>query len=127
MRCGPRWGIVDNRYEATGYKDELFTLRAGKLWLPTIPFLTINFGETEDYHALAAASGFARRLGNLHVGHSDLNGPEYTGMLDSTLLQLFHRLSSNADMAAQNPSLILTDGLAEDLEGTKTSNSSKYI
>lgn len=127
MKFDPLWGIVDNRYEAMGYKDGFYTLRAKKLWLPTSPFLTSNFGEREGYDSLAAASGFARRLGNLYGGLSDLDSPDYSGQYDYTLLERFQVLSGNADLAAQIPSLILTDGLAAGLVGTKTSISNRYV
>jgi hypothetical protein len=76
MKFDPLWGIIDNRYESMGNNDGFYTLRARKLWSPTSPFLVINFGEMDGYDSLAAASGFLRRLGNLHGGLSD--GPDYT-------------------------------------------------
>ncbi|OCT45691.1 hypothetical protein CLCR_01410 [Cladophialophora carrionii] len=127
MRFDPLWGIVDNRYHTMGYKDGFYTLRAEKLWLPTSPFLTGNFGESEGYDALAAASGFTRRLGNLYGGLSDLAGPDYSGQHDYTLLERYQRLSHDATNAAQIPSLKMTDGLAAGLVGTKTSVSTKYV
>lgn len=128
MKFDPLWGIVDNRYETMGYNDGFYTLRAKKLWLPTSPFLVTNFGEREGYDSLAAASGFHRRLGNLYGGGlSSLNSPDYTGQYDFTLLERFQRLSSTADGAAQIPSLILTDGLAAGLVGTKTAISQQYV
>jgi hypothetical protein len=127
MRFDPLWGIVDNRYHTMGYEDGFYTLRAEKLWLPTSPFLTGNFGESEGYDALAAASGFTRRLGNLYGGLSDLGGPDYTGHNDYTLLERYQRLSHNETVAAQIPSLRMTDGLAAGLVGTKTSISTKYV
>jgi hypothetical protein len=128
MKFDPLWGIVDNRYEAMGYNDGFYTLRAKKLWLPTSPFLVTNFGEREGYDSLAAASGFHRRLGNLYGDSlSSLDSPDYTGQYDFTLLERFQRLSSTADGAAQIPSLILTDGLAAGLVGTKTAISQQYV
>ncbi|EXJ60920.1 hypothetical protein A1O7_05073 [Cladophialophora yegresii CBS 114405] len=127
MRFDPLWGIVDNRYHTMGYKEGFYTLRAEKLWLPTSPFLTGNFGESEGYDALAAASGFTRRLGNLYGGLSDLGGPDYSGQHDYTLLERYQRLSHNATVAAQIPSLKMTDGLAAGLVGTKTSISTRYV
>lgn len=126
MRFDPLWGIVDDRYESLGYKDGFYTLRAAKLWLPTSPFLTTNFGETGGYDSLAAVSGFLKRLGNLY--YSGLSStPDYTGQFDFTMLERFQRLSSNETAASSIPSLILTDGLAAGLVGTKTSISSKYV
>ncbi|KIW68178.1 hypothetical protein PV04_04139 [Phialophora macrospora] len=127
MRFDPLWGIVDNRYHTMGYEDGFYTLRAEKLWLPTSPFLMQNFGESEGYDSLAAASGFTRRLGNLYGGLSDLGGPDYTGQYDYTLLERYQRLSYNETVAAQIPSLRMTDGLAAGLVGTKTSISAKYV
>jgi hypothetical protein len=102
-----------------------YTLRAEKLWLPTSPHLTLNFGETEGYDSLAAVSGFTRRLGNLYGGLTD--NPDYSGKYEYTLLERFRRLSYNETVAAQIPSLILNDGLAAGLVGTKTSISTKYV
>ena len=123
MRFDPLWGLVDRRYETY---DGFYSLRAEKLWLPTSPFLTLNFGESEGYDALAAASGFARRLGNLYNALLTY-GPDYTGKFDFTLLERFQRLSHNATMAEQIPSLIMTDGLAAGLVGTKTAISTKFV
>jgi hypothetical protein len=127
MRFDPLWGIVDDRYENMGYKDGFYTLRAEKLWLPTSPYLTFSLGATEGNDALAGASGFTRRLGDLYGGLSDLGGPDYSGLNDYTMLERFQRLSHNETVAGQIPSLILTDGLASGLVGTKTSISSKYV
>lgn len=127
MRFDPLWGIVDDRYENMGYKDGFYTLRAEKLWLPTSPFLTLNFGEAEGNDALAGVSGFTRRLGNLYGGLSSLGGPDYSGQNDYSMLERFQRLSQNETVAAQIPSLIMTDGLAAGLVGTKTAISSKYV
>ncbi|MCJ1474760.1 hypothetical protein MMC13_003420 [Lambiella insularis] len=124
MRFDPLWGMVDRRFEEFGGFN---TLRAEKLWLPASPFLTENFGEKDGYDALAGASGFARRLGNLYGGLSESNTPDYSGQYDYTLLERWHRLSHNEDMASQIPSLIMTDGLAAGLVGTKNSISKKYV
>jgi hypothetical protein len=72
----PLWGIVDQRYEET---DGFHTLRAEKLWLPTTPHLVLNFGESTGYDALAAVSGFIRRLGNLYADVDLLSGRDYSG------------------------------------------------
>jgi hypothetical protein len=124
MHFEPLWGIVDDLYETT---DGFFTLRAEKLWLPTNPLLTGNFGETEGYDALAAVSGFIRRLGNLYGGLSSLFNRDYSGKYEYALFERFRRLSHNETVASQIPSLILTDGLAAGLVGTKTSISTKYV
>ena len=128
MRFDPLWGIVDNRYETMGYKDGFYTLRAEKLWLATSPYLTLNFGEFDSSDSLAGASGFNRRLGNLYnSGLSDLGGPDYSGKNDYTMLERYRTLSSDNVSVAQIPSLIMNDGLAGALVGTKTAISSKYI
>jgi len=124
MRFDPLWGMVDHRFEEF---DGFNTLRAEKLWLPASPFLTLNFGELEGYDALAGASGFARRLGNLYSALSDPSSSDYSGRYEYTLLERWHRLSHNEDVASQIPSLIMTDGLAAGLVGTKTSISKKYV
>jgi hypothetical protein len=124
MYFEPLWGIVDGRYETT---DGFYTLRADKLWLPTNPHLTLNFGETEGMDALAAVTGFIRRLGNLYGGLSILDGRDYSGKHEYALFERFQRLSRNETVASQIPSLILNDGLAAGLVGTKTSISTKYI
>ncbi|RMZ89671.1 hypothetical protein DV736_g3097, partial [Chaetothyriales sp. CBS 134916] len=124
MRFDPLWGIIDRRFEEFGGFN---SLRAEKLWLPASPFLTSNFGETEGYDALASASGFSRRLGNLYGGLSELRSPDYSGQYEYTLLERWHRLSQNEDMASQIPSLVMTDGLAAALVGTKTSISQRYV
>lgn len=127
MRFDPLWGIVDNRYETMGYKDGFYTLRAEKLWLATSPFLTLNFGEFEGPDSLAAASGFNRRLGNLYGGLSDMSDADYSGQLDYTMLERWQRLSQDNSSVAQIPSLVMTNGLAGGLVGTKTSISTKYV
>jgi hypothetical protein len=87
----------------------------------------MSFGEREGLDSLAAASGFHRRLGNLYGRFSNLDSPDYTGQYDFALIERFQRLSSTADGAAQIPSLILTDGLAAGLVGTKTAISQQYV
>ena len=124
MWFDPLWGIVDDRYETM---DGFYTQRSEGLWLPTSPFLTMNFGETEGYDALAAVSGFVKRLGNLYGGLSSLTDRDYSGKYEYALFERFQRLSHNETVASQIPSLILTDGLAAGLVGTKTSISNKYV
>ena len=125
MRFDPLWGIVDRRFEEFGGFN---TLRAEKLWLPASPFLTLTFGDADGYDALAGASGFARRLGNLYSSSlSSLNTPDYSGQYGYTLLERWHRLSHNEDTASRIPSLIMTDGLTAGLVGTKTSISKRYV
>ncbi|KAF7511510.1 hypothetical protein GJ744_004098 [Endocarpon pusillum] len=124
MHFEPLWGLVDNSYE--NITDGFYALRAEKLWLPTSPFMTINFGETEGYDALAAVSGFGRRLSNLYGGIS-LGQRDYSGKFEYTLFERFQRVSHNQTVASQIPSLILNDGLAAGLVGTKTSISSRMV
>lgn len=124
MRFDPLWGIVDSRFETT---DGFYTLRAEKLWLPTSPSLTGSFGINEGHDALAAVSAFIQRLGNVYGGLSTLSNRDYSGKYEYVLLERFQRLSHNETMASQIPSLIITDGLAASLVGTKTSISSKYV
>ena len=127
MRFDPLWGMIDKRYEVF---DRFNSLRAEHLWLPASPFLTGNFGEFDGYDSLAGVSGFARRLGNLYSimdGLSSMNSPDFSGSYEYTLLQRWHRLSHSAEMAAQIPSLIMTNGLAASLVGTKTAISKKYV
>jgi hypothetical protein len=123
MRFDPLWGIIDNRYETV---DGFYSLRAEKLWLPTSPHLAGNFGETEGSDALAAVSGHVRRLGNLY--NRALNfGRDYSGKFEYALFERYQRLSNNETEASQIPSLIMTDGLAAGLVGTKTSISTRYV
>lgn len=125
MRFDPLWGMVDRRFEEFGGFN---TMRTEKLWLPASPFLTMNFGETEGFDALAGASGFSKRLGNLYdAGLGELSTPDYSGEYEYTLLERWHRLSHNQDKISQIPSLIMTDGLAAGLVGTKTSISKQYV
>ena len=124
MRYDALWGIVSDRYKEFAWFN---TLRAESLWLPVSPFMSTNFGETEGYDALAGASGFARRLGNLYGGFSSLAGPDYSGQYDQPLASRWRRLSHTEEGASQIPSLILNNGLASGLVGTKTSISKKYV
>ncbi|KAJ9611324.1 hypothetical protein H2200_004508 [Cladophialophora chaetospira] len=123
MRFDPLWGMVDSRYETY---DGFYSMRAEKLWIPTSPHLVDNFGESEGFDALAGASGFTRRLGNLY-NRALVYGADYSGQYDFTLLERFRGLSLNATKAAQIPNLIYADGLAAGLVGTKTSISTKYV
>jgi hypothetical protein len=124
MWFDPLWGIVSDLYEEM---NGFYTQRSEGLWLPASPFLSLNFGETEGYDALAAASGFIKRLSNLYGGLGDLTGRDYSEATEYTLFEQFQRLSQNETGASQIPSLILTDGLATGLVGTKTSISNKYV
>lgn len=127
MRFDPLWGIVDDRYENYGFKEGFYTTRAEKFWLTVTPTPGISFGDTDGYDALAAVSSFPRRLGNLYGTLDDLGGPDYSGKNDYTMLERFQSLSHNQDDAAQIPNLIMTDGFAAGLVGTKTSISRKYV
>lgn len=123
MRFDPLWGLVNNSYETTlGFH----TLRSESLWLPTSPSMTGGFGEVEGYDALAATGGFLKRLANVY-GSFTTSGRDYTGKMEFALSERWSRLSGNQTTASQIPSLILTDGLAAGLVGTKTSFSSKFI
>jgi hypothetical protein len=125
MWFDPLWGIVSDLYEKM---DGFYTQRSEGLWLPTSPFLILNFGEREGYDALAAASGFIKRLSNAYSsGLAILTDRDYSGEKEYTLFERYQRLSQNATGASQIPSLILTDGLAAGLVGTKTSISNKYV
>lgn len=124
MRYDALWGMVDRRYEEFGGFN---TMRAEKLWLPASPMPAISFGMSDGYDALAGASGFARRLGNIYSDIASLDTPDYSGQYEYTLLERWHRLSHDQDGAALIPSLIMNDGLAAGLVGTKTSISQKYV
>ncbi|WEW58640.1 hypothetical protein PRK78_004108 [Emydomyces testavorans] len=123
MKFDPLWGLIDERF---ANMEGFYSLRAEKLWLATSPFLTTNFGETEGYDALAAVSGFNRRLGNLY-GSLNVKARDYSGQFEYALFERFQQLSKNETTASQIPSLILNDGLAGGLVGTKTSISTKYV
>jgi hypothetical protein len=123
MRFDPLWGLVSDDYETT---EGFHTLRSESLWLPTSPSMGINLGEHEGYDALAATGGFLKRLANLY-DTSPLGGKDYTGKTEWALSERWQRLSQNETAASQIPSLILTEGLAEGLVGTKTSFSTKYV
>ena len=127
MRWDPLWGIVDDRYESYGFDEGFYTMRAERMWMATSPHLTGNFGEIEGYDALAAVSGFVRRLGNLYGGLSELSDPDYTGAFDFAMLERFRGLTRSQDTAGQVMSLILNDGLAASLVGTKTAISTRYV
>jgi hypothetical protein len=124
MRFDPLWGLVNDSYETTlGFH----TLRSESLWLPTSPSMTGGFGEYEGYDALAATGGFLKRLANLYEGSFGLYARDYSGKMEFSLSERWSRLSQNQTTASQIPSLVLTDGLAAGLVGTKTSFSSKYV
>jgi hypothetical protein len=128
MRFDPLWGIVSDAYEHYGYKEGFYTMRAEKLWLPVSPFLSLNFGENEGPDSLAAASGFSRRLGNLYdTSLAGLDGIDYSGQNDYTMVERYQGISHNQTVVASIPSLIMTDGMAAALVGTKTSISQKYV
>ncbi|KAH7371589.1 hypothetical protein BKA66DRAFT_423949 [Pyrenochaeta sp. MPI-SDFR-AT-0127] len=123
MRFDPLWGLVNDSYETTlGFH----TLRSESLWLPTGPGASGGFGELEGYDSVAASGGFLKRLGNLYRQMS-LRSRDYSGSQEFALSERWSRLSSTQTTASHIPSLILTDGLAAGLVGTKTSFSSKYV
>jgi hypothetical protein len=123
MRFDPLWGLVNNSYEET---EGFHTMRSESLWLPTSPSMSGGFGELEGSDALAATGGFLKRLANLYNTDS-LDAKDYTGEAEWALSERWQRLSQNATSASQVPSLILTEGLAAGLVGTKTSFSSKFV
>jgi hypothetical protein len=123
MRFDPLWGLVNDSYETT---EGFHTVRAESLWLPTSPSMSGGFGEYEGYDALAATGGFLKRLANLY-DTGKLEAKDYTGEAEWALSERWQRLSHNQTTASQIPSLILTEGLAAGLVGTKTSFSTKYV
>jgi hypothetical protein len=127
MRWDPLWGIVNDTYENYGYDEGFYTIRAAKFWLATSPHQSTNFGELNGWDSLAAVSGYLRRLGNLYGALGDSSGPSYSGALDNSMLERFQRLTVDQERASTIPSLILTDGLAASLVGTKTAISSKMV
>ena len=126
MRLDALWGIVDDRYESYGYDEGFYTMRADKLWLPATPNMGGLLGDLAGYDSLAAMS-FTRHLGSAYGGLTDLGAPDLTGKHDFTMLERFRGLSRRQETAGSIPSLILTDGLAAGLVGTKTAISSKFV
>lgn len=125
MRFDPLWGIVNTSFENT---DGFTTKRSDSLWLPASRSLITSFGETVGFDALAATGGFLKRLSSLYKPPPSLREErDYSGKLEFGLAERWSRLSQNQNTASQIPSLILTDGLAADLVGTKTSFTSKYV
>lgn len=117
MRFDSLWGIVNNSYEAM---DGFHTMRSEKLWLPTSPQLSLNFEGHYGPDSLAAASAFVRNLASTYEP-SLVDMRQYTGELSYALVERFRRLSTDEMTASHIPSLILADGLAATLVGTKTS------
>ncbi|RYP73177.1 hypothetical protein DL771_003813 [Monosporascus sp. 5C6A] len=117
MWFDPLWGLVNDSYEMM---EGFYTQRSGHLWLPMTPHLVLNFGETHGIGTLAAASSFILHLSNLYGG---LRRDEhiYSGQFEYSMVERFRPLFENETAASQVPSLIMTDGLAADLVGTKTS------
>ena len=122
MGFDPLWGITSDAFEDTEGFD---TLRSESLWLPTSPSMTDGIGQTEGGDALAAAGGFLLRLANLYQPWID--APDFSGAMEFALQERWSRLSQNHTTVSSIPSLILTNGLAAGLVGTKTSFSSRYV
>jgi hypothetical protein len=122
MSFDPLWGLVSDDYETT---EGFHTLRSESLWLPTSRSITGGFGGSEGYDALAATGGFLKRLGSLY--NMDPLGKDYTGKTEWALFERWQRLSQNETAASQIPSLVLAEGLAAGLVGTKTSFSARYV
>lgn len=121
MRFDPLWGLVTDEFATY---DGFYTLRAEQLWLPTSPHLTLNFGSFIGYDALAAASTFVRQTGALY-GSMAIDVRDYTGKQEFALAERFNALSLEQSTASLVPSLILNDGLAMTLVGTKSAVSTK--
>lgn len=119
MRFDALWGLVNDSYE--NFKG-FYTTREKHLWLPAGPS-SVSFGALYGFDALAAASAFTRHLGypNPFSGYHR----DYSGKYDYTTRLRFRQLSDSNITVAQIPSLIITDGLAGTLVGTKTAFSNK--
>lgn len=115
------WGLVSDEHETTRGFD---TVRAESLWLPTSPSMTDLIQQTDSYDALAATGGLLYRLANLYSPR--LFGVDYTGEFEYALHERWTGLSQGPTTASQIPSLILTNGLAAGLVGTKTSFSPSF-
>jgi hypothetical protein len=117
MRFDGLWGLVNDSYKVF---DGFYTQRSAHLWLPTSPQMTLNFGSSTGFDSLPAPGSFIRHVSLLY-GKFDLFQRDYSGENDMAIQERYRRLSWNSTLAAQIPSLIMTDGLAGDLIGTKTS------
>ncbi|RYP18471.1 hypothetical protein DL767_009832 [Monosporascus sp. MG133] len=117
MWFDPLWGLVNDSYETM---EGFYTQRSGHLWLPMSPHLVLGFGEVEGIGTLAAASSFIRHLSNLYGGVS-IGERDYSGKFEYSMVERIRPLFENETAASQVPSLIMTDGLAASLVGTKTS------
>ena len=116
MWFDPLWGIVDDKYETT---EGFYTQRSDHLWLPMTPNLVLNFGDTQGIGTLAAVNSFIRHLGNLYNGIG-ISARDYSGEYEYSMVERIRPLFDNETAASRIPSLIMTDGLAADLVGTKT-------
>ena len=116
MYFSPLWGIVNDSYETT---EGFYTLRDEGLWLPASPLMDYIMGVESGPDALAATSAFISHLGGLYNPWYERR--DYSGRFEFALLERFQRLLANKSTASSIPSLILTDGLAANLVGIKTS------
>lgn len=116
MWFDPLWGLVDDKYKTT---EGFYTQRSPYLWLPASPNMVLGFGETQGIGTLAAVSSFIRHLGNLYNGIG-IGARDYSGEFEYSMVERIRPLFDNATAASQLPSLIMTDGLAAELVGTKT-------
>ncbi|RYP67549.1 hypothetical protein DL769_005727 [Monosporascus sp. CRB-8-3] len=117
MWFDPLWGLVNDSYEMM---EGFYTQRSDHLWLPMSPHLYLGFGEAHGIGTLAAASSFVRHLGNLYGGVG-IGKRDYSGEFEYTMIERIRPLFENETAASQVPSLVMTDGLAANLVGTKTS------
>ncbi|RYP57325.1 hypothetical protein DL770_010696 [Monosporascus sp. CRB-9-2] len=117
MWFDPLWGLVNDSYEMM---EGFYTQRSGHLWLPMSPHLVLSLGEAQGIGTLAAASSFIRHLSNLYGGIG-IGERDYSGKFEYSMVERIRPLFENETAASQVPSLIMTDGLAANLVGTKTS------
>ncbi|KAK1830670.1 hypothetical protein QBC39DRAFT_353599 [Podospora conica] len=112
MTFDPLWGMVSDRYEAA---EGISTMRSEKLWLPAIvSSALLGYGTG----SLAAATGPVMQVKETYTTTSDLE--TLTGAFSYPIVERYGRLSTNATVASQIPSLMLTDSLASLLVGTKS-------
>ncbi|KAL8376058.1 hypothetical protein RB595_007258 [Gaeumannomyces hyphopodioides] len=116
MTFDPLWGIVDDSHSTV---ESFHSMRAEKLWLPTVVSPGVTFGQRQAFDPLAAVTAPGLNVANLY---SDVtrDTAQHTGGQSLPLVERFARLSAKETTAGLIPSLILTDVLASLLVGTKT-------
>ncbi|KAI9681351.1 MAG: hypothetical protein M1817_002634 [Caeruleum heppii] len=118
----PFWGLVDDKHEWKGPKDNstsLWTFRSDSFWLPPTSGIGGFSTGIPDTVAGTVAPGVAMNTAYDAGGSTLLGLPDYTGRNNYALFKLWQQLSGSPTTGSKILNLIWTDLMTSAVVGTK--------